>query len=88
VRCHSYFHDACVRLGIFCVSGQRWPRALTVFAPVIMVYLLAFGSGKRVPERSMAGRPGYRDYLAGTSGLVPMPPRSGIRHAQPATGDD
>ena len=80
----NYFGDACVWLGIFCVSAERWPGVLTVFAPVIMVYLLAFGSGKRVLERSMAGRPGYRDYMARTSGFVPWPPR----HARRADRDD
>ncbi|MDQ1741720.1 MAG: hypothetical protein QOE23_59 [Pseudonocardiales bacterium] len=78
----NYFGDACVWLGIFCVSAERWPGVLTVFAPVIMVYLLAFGSGKRLLERSMAGRPGYRDYMARTSGFVPWPPRH--RSARPS----
>lgn len=80
----NYFGDACVWLGIFCVSAERWPGVLTVFAPVIMVYLLAFGSGKRVLERSMADRPGYRDYMARTSGFVPLPPR---RPARARNGD-
>jgi steroid 5-alpha reductase family enzyme len=80
----NYFGDACVWLGIFCVSAERWPGVLTVFAPAIMVYLLAFGSGKRVLERSMAGRPGYRDYMARTSGFLPRPPR----HASRAPGND
>ncbi|MBV9820678.1 MAG: DUF1295 domain-containing protein, partial [Actinobacteria bacterium] len=75
----NYFGDACVWLGIFCVSAERWPGVLTVFSPVIMVYLLAFGSGKRVLERSMADRPGYRDYMARTSGFVPLPPRRSRR---------
>ncbi len=78
----NYFGDACIWLGIFCVSAERWPGVLTVFAPVIMVYLLAFGSGKRVLERSMADRPGYRDYMARTSGFLPLPPR----RARPAAG--
>lgn len=51
---------------------------LTFFSPVIMVYLLAFGSGKRVLERSMTGREGYRDYLARTSGFVPLPPKRSV----------
>jgi steroid 5-alpha reductase family enzyme len=70
----NYFGDACVWVGIFAVSAEHWPGLLTVFSPVIMVYLLAFGSGKRVLERSMAQRPGYRDYMARTSGFVPLPP--------------
>lgn len=72
----NYFGDACVWVGIFCVCAQRWPGVLTVFAPVIMVYLLAFGSGKRVLERSMAKRSGYPEYMARTSGFLPLPPRS------------
>lgn len=80
----NYFGDACVWLGIFCVSAERWPGVLTVFAPVVMVYLLAFGSGKRVLERAMADRPGYRDYMARTSGFLPLPPR----HSRPVTGAD
>jgi steroid 5-alpha reductase family enzyme len=70
----NYFGDACVWVGIFCVSAEHWPGLLTVFSPAIMVYLLAFGSGKRVLERSMAQRPGYREYMARTSGFVPLPP--------------
>ncbi|MEO7260134.1 MAG: DUF1295 domain-containing protein [Jatrophihabitantaceae bacterium] len=80
----NYFGDACVWLGIFCVSAERWPGVLTAFAPMIMVYLLAFGSGKRVLERSMARRPGYREYIARTSGFLPWPPR----HATGAAAQD
>ncbi|MGH3447269.1 MAG: DUF1295 domain-containing protein, partial [Nocardioidaceae bacterium] len=64
----NYFGDACVWVGIFCVAAGHWPGLLTVISPLIMVYLLAFGSGKRVLERSMAQRPGYRDYMEHTSG--------------------
>jgi steroid 5-alpha reductase family enzyme len=71
----NYFGDACVWLGIFCVGAEHWPGVLTVFSPIVMGYLLAFGSGKRVLERSMARRPGYRDYMARTSGFLPLPPR-------------
>jgi steroid 5-alpha reductase family enzyme len=71
----NYFGDACVWTGIFLVCLERWPGILTLFSPVIMIYLLAFGSGKRVLERSMAKRPGYREYMARTSGFIPMPPR-------------
>lgn len=74
----NYFGDACVWLGIFCVCAERWPGMLTVFSPMIMVYLLAFGSGKRVLERSMSGREGYRDYIARTSGFLPLPPRRSV----------
>ena len=71
----NYFGDACVWVGIFLVAAEHWPGVLTVFSPIVMVYLLAFGSGKRVLERSMARRDGYRDYMARTSGFIPLPPR-------------
>jgi steroid 5-alpha reductase family enzyme len=71
----NYFGDACVWLGLFLITAERWPGALTVFAPAVMIYLLAFGSGKRVLERSMSRRPGYREYMHRTSGFVPLPPR-------------
>lgn len=71
----NYFGDACVWVGIFCIAAERWPGVLTVFSPVIMVYLLAFGSGKRVLERSMSRRPGYREYAQRTSGFIPRPPK-------------
>lgn len=73
----NYFGDACVWLGLFLLAAEHWPGILTVFSPVIMVYLLAFGSGKRVLERSMSRRPGYREYMQRTSGFFPLPPRAG-----------
>lgn len=72
----NYFGDACVWVGIFLISASAWPGVLTVVSPAIMIYLLAFGSGKKVLERSMAKRPGYRDYMRRTSGFFPLPPRS------------
>ena len=41
-----------------------------------MVYLLAFGSGKRVLERHMAGRAGFDEYVRRTSGFFPLPPKA------------
>lgn len=71
----NYFGDACVWIGIFLVAAERWPGVLTIFSPAIMIYLLAFGSGKRILERSMSRRPGYREYMSRTSGFVPLPVR-------------
>jgi steroid 5-alpha reductase family enzyme len=71
----NYFGDACVWVGLFLVSAEHWPGVLTILSPALMVYLLAFGSGKRVLERHMAERPGYRAYMDRTSGFFPLPPR-------------
>jgi steroid 5-alpha reductase family enzyme len=48
---------------------------LTILSPAVMIYLLAFGSGKKVLERSMKKRPGYEDYVRRTSGFFPLPPK-------------
>ncbi len=71
----NYFGDACVWVGIFLIAAEHWPGVLTIVSTALMVYLLAFGSGKRVLERHMAERPGYRAYMQRTSGFFPLPPR-------------
>ena len=71
----NYFGDACVWVGLYLLAAERWPGPLTIFSPAIMVYLLAFGSGKPLLERSMAKRPAYREYMRRTSGFIPLPPR-------------
>ncbi|HSV40929.1 MAG TPA: DUF1295 domain-containing protein [Nocardioidaceae bacterium] len=72
----NYFGDACVWVGIYLVVADAWPGAITIFAPAVMVYLLAFGSGKKVLEKHMAERPGFAEYKERTSGFVPLPPRA------------
>jgi steroid 5-alpha reductase family enzyme len=73
----NYFGDACVWTGLFLITADRWPGVLTAFAPALMIYLLAFGSGKRVLETTMRSRPGYAAYASRTSGFLPLPPRRG-----------
>ena len=72
----NYFGDACVWVALYLVAAQRWSGVLTFLSPVVMVYLLANGSGKKVLERAMITRPGYREYMRRTSGFVPLPPRA------------
>ncbi len=74
----NYFGDMCVWWGIWTAGALSlgWlPGLLTVFAPVVMTYFLAFATGARLLERTMMERPGYREYAARTSMLVPLPPR-------------
>ena len=72
----NYFGDACVWWGIFLVAAERWPGVLTLPAPVLMTLLLTKGSGVRILERHMSGRPGWDEYAARTSSFVPWFPRS------------
>ncbi len=74
----NYFGDMCVWWGIWiagAVSLGWLPGLLTVLAPVAMTYFLAFATGARLLERTMMQRPGYPEYAARTSMLVPQPPR-------------
>jgi steroid 5-alpha reductase family enzyme len=71
----NYFGDAAVWTGLWLISAERWPGVLTVISPVLMVFLLVAGTGKRLLERSMAQRPGYAGYARRTSGFFPVPPR-------------
>ncbi|MGW7312456.1 DUF1295 domain-containing protein [Streptomyces sp. NPDC054854] len=71
----NYFGDFCVWWGIFLVAaGSVQAAAVSVVAPLVMSYLLIAGSGKRLLERHMEGRPGYAEYVARTSGFLPRPP--------------
>jgi steroid 5-alpha reductase family enzyme len=71
----NYFGDAAVWTGLWLISAERWPGVLTVISPVLVVFLLVAGTGKRLLERSMAQRPGYAGYARRTSGFFPVPPR-------------
>jgi steroid 5-alpha reductase family enzyme len=72
----NYFGDAAVWWGIFLIGCGSWASLATIFAPLLMTYLLIWGSGKRLTEkRMMRNRPGYAQYAARTSGFIPLPPR-------------
>ncbi|MFJ8097408.1 DUF1295 domain-containing protein [Streptomyces griseofuscus] len=73
----NYFGDFCVWWGLFLVAcdGGAAPAAVSVVSPLVMSLLLIKGSGKRLLERRMGGRPGWTEYAARTSGFFPWPPR-------------
>lgn len=74
----NYFGDACMWWGLFLLSyASPWQLATGV-SPLLMTFLLTRGSGQRMTERRMSqggGRPGYAEYVARTSGFIPLPPR-------------
>ncbi|MFE1443395.1 DUF1295 domain-containing protein [Streptomyces sp. NPDC058739] len=72
----NYFGDFCVWWGLFLLTCDSMAAAaVSVVSPVVMTLLLTRGSGMRLLERHMAGRPGYADYQSRTSGFFPRPPR-------------
>ena len=73
----NYFGDACVWWGIWLVVAETGVGVLTVLSPVVMTLFLTKGSGAALTERRMAGRPGFDEYVARTSGFLPLPPKRG-----------
>jgi steroid 5-alpha reductase family enzyme len=75
----NYFGDFLVWWGLYLVAcDARVPGAAAgAVSPLVMTFLLTRGSGKALLERHMAGRPGYAEYAARTSGFFPWPPGRG-----------
>jgi steroid 5-alpha reductase family enzyme len=71
----NYFGDACVWWGIWLVAAETGIGVFTVLSPILMTVFLTKGSGARLTEKRMAGRPGFDEYVARTSGFLPLPPK-------------
>jgi steroid 5-alpha reductase family enzyme len=71
----NYFGDACVWWGIFLVAAETGIGIFTILSPIVMTLFLTKGSGAALTEKRMAGRPGFDDYVARTSGFLPLPPK-------------
>jgi steroid 5-alpha reductase family enzyme len=71
----NYFGDALLWWGLFLLSLGAPIGLATVFAPALMTFLLAAGSGKPITEERLNSRPGYAEYVARTSGFIPLPRR-------------
>jgi steroid 5-alpha reductase family enzyme len=72
----NYFGDACVWWGTYFITLTAGPWVLaTILSPIVMTTLLTRVSGKDLLERHLANRPGYAEYVARTSGFIPLPPR-------------
>jgi steroid 5-alpha reductase family enzyme len=73
----NYFGDACMWWGLFLISYSSPWQLITVVSPLLMTFVLTRGTGQRMTERRMSSgdRPGYAEYVARTSGFIPLPPR-------------
>jgi steroid 5-alpha reductase family enzyme len=71
----NYFGDACVWWGLWLVAAEQWQGWPAVLAPLVMTLVLTKGTGAGETERRMKDRPGFADYVARTSGFLPLPPR-------------
>lgn len=72
----NYFGDACVWWGLWLIAAETGLGAWTIISPVLITFLLTRWSGVPTTEGRMRRRkPGYEDYVARTSGFIPMPPK-------------
>lgn len=73
----NYFGDATAWWGLYLIAlagGFGW----TVFAPVLMTYLLMKVSGVALLERTMQVKPGYEAYTRRTNAFFPWFPKSDV----------
>jgi steroid 5-alpha reductase family enzyme len=72
----NYFGDFCMWWGLFAISVGSWRELPALAGPLLMSFILIRGTGARMTERRMAAsRPRYADYVARTSGFIPLPPK-------------
>ena len=72
----NYFGDFCMWWGLFAISAGSWRELPALAGPLLMSFILIRGTGARMTDRRMtASRPQYADYVARTSGFIPLPPK-------------
>jgi len=76
----------CMWWGLFGISLGSWRELPAIAGPLLMTAILTRGTGARMTDRRMTDRrPQYADYVARTSGFIPLPPkRAPERHAAAA----
>jgi len=76
----NYFGDACVWWGLTLLALHHLPGLLSLPSAALMTFLLVKGTGAKLLESTIGDRrPGYADYIARTSGFVPLPPKRTAR---------
>jgi steroid 5-alpha reductase family enzyme len=72
----NYFGDFCMWWGLFAMSAGSWRELPAAAGPLLMTFILTRGTGARMTDRRLrASRPEYADYIARTSGFIPLPPK-------------
>ncbi len=72
----NYFGEVLQWWGIFLMCWSGMASLWTVFAPLLIHFLILKVSGVDLLEKLMEGRPGYAEYKARTSRFIPWPPKS------------
>lgn len=74
----NYFGELCVWWGLFIIACDNPIGILTIIGPILYTHLIVNVTGQRTLDKKLAReRPGYKEYMDTTSGLIPLPPRPG-----------
>ena len=69
------FGELCVWWGLFLIACDHPLGIATVIGPLVYSYLVINVTGQRTLDKKLAReKPGYREYMETTSGLIPWPP--------------
>ena len=72
----NYFGELCVWWGVFLMACANPLALVTVVGPLVYSHLIVNVTGQATLDKKLAReKPGYAEYMARTSGLVPLPPR-------------
>lgn len=71
----NYFGELTQWWGIFLMALTTPFGWVGIIGPVLISYLILFVSGIPLNEKRFEGRPGWAEYKARTSALIPLPPR-------------
>lgn len=72
----NYFGDATAWWGLYVIAAGTALGFVTIFAPALMTFMLLRVSGVALLEKGMEKRrPGYAEYIQGTSAFLPWFPR-------------
>jgi len=75
----NYFGELCIWWGLFLIACDHPIGILTIIGPLMYSYLVINITGQRTLDKKLAKeKPGYREYMETTSGLIPMPPKSKV----------
>mgnify|MGYP006272581023 CR=1 FL=1 len=73
----NYFGELCFWWGIFLAACANPLVLPTVIGPLAYSHLIVNVTGQATLDKKLAReKPGYAEYMARTSGLIPRPPRS------------
>ena len=72
----NYFGELCIWWGLFLIACDNAVGLVTIIGPIMYSFLVINVTGQATLDKKLAReKPGYADYMASTSGLIPMPPK-------------